>query len=246
MVCQAAEITDDEASVGTPEVMQKEPNKGTRPVTLDVEQMREEIFKDKDQETILQDEDTIVEEDLPTYSQDSQEYMHWHYKLNHPTHIVMTKMAKQNMLPRRITKILINMEKQYIKPPMCNDCCGDKTTRRPWRSKSAKYNQRHLKKATHPGEVISVDQLESSIPGFIGQMARKLTRQCIVACTIFVDHASDFSYVYHQTSMTSEETLKSKLAFEKFALYTSSTIMLIMEESKTTCSLKALKTKGRQ
>jgi len=25
-----------------------------------------------------------------------------------------------------------------------------------------------IKKATHPGEVISVDQLESSIPGFIG------------------------------------------------------------------------------
>jgi transposase InsO family protein len=44
------------------------------------------------------------------------------------------------------------------------------------------------------------------------------TRQCIVASTVFVDHASDFSYVYHQTSMTSEETLKSKLAFEKFAL----------------------------
>ncbi len=35
-----------------------------------------------------------VEEDYPMYSQDSQEYMHWHYKLNHPTHIVMTKMAK--------------------------------------------------------------------------------------------------------------------------------------------------------
>jgi hypothetical protein len=102
---------------------------------------------------------------------------------------------------------------------MCNDCCGAKATRRHWRGKSAKYNQRHLKKATHPGEVISVDQLESSIPGFIGQMTGKLTRQCIVASTVFVDHASDFSYVYHQTSMTSEETLKSKLAFEKFALW---------------------------
>jgi hypothetical protein len=61
-----------------------------------------------------------------------------------------------------------------------------------------------IKKATYPGEVISVDQLESSIPGFIGQMTGKLTRQRIVASTIFLDHASDFSYVYHQTSMTSE------------------------------------------
>ena len=48
-------------------------------------------------------------------------------------------------------------------------------------------------------------------------MTGRLTNQCIVASAIFVDHASDLSYVYHQTSMTSEETLKSKLAFEKFA-----------------------------
>jgi len=53
MDCQAAKITDDEASVETPEVTHKETNKGTRPVTPDVEQMREEIFKDKDKETIL-------------------------------------------------------------------------------------------------------------------------------------------------------------------------------------------------
>jgi hypothetical protein len=29
--------------------------------------MRQEIFKDKEQEIILQDEDTEVEEDFPTY-----------------------------------------------------------------------------------------------------------------------------------------------------------------------------------
>jgi hypothetical protein len=42
----------------------------------------------------------------------------------------MIKMAKQNMLPRRITKILVDMSKQHSKPPMCNDCCGAKATRR--------------------------------------------------------------------------------------------------------------------
>jgi hypothetical protein len=64
---------------------------------------------------------------------------------------------------------------------------------------------------------VAVDQLESSIPGFKGQMTGKLTNQHIVASTIYVDHASDLSYVYHQTSITSEETLKSMLAFEKCA-----------------------------
>jgi hypothetical protein len=100
---------------------------------------------------------------------------------------------------------------------MCNDCCGARATRKPWRGKGKRHIQKHLKKTPHPGEVVSVDQLESSIQGFIGQMTGRLTNQPIVASTIFVDHASDLSYVYHQTSMTSEETLKSKLAFEKLA-----------------------------
>jgi len=69
MDCQAAEVTDDEASVETPKISQE------------TEQMREEIFKDKETETILHDEDeTVEEEDFPTYSQDSHEYMHWHYR----------------------------------------------------------------------------------------------------------------------------------------------------------------------
>ena len=48
---------------------------GKRPVTpSEVEQMREEIFKGKEAEAILFDEnETIEEEDFPTYSQDSQE-----------------------------------------------------------------------------------------------------------------------------------------------------------------------------
>jgi hypothetical protein len=221
MDCKAAEVTDDEVSIEAPKVSQNKTEKtmnGVRPVTpTEIEQMREEIFKDKESESILHDDDETVEEDFPTYAQDSQDYMNWHYRLNHPTHTVITKMAKQGMLPRGITKILTTMSKQHTKPPMCNECCGAIATREPRRGKGKRYIQKHLKKTPHPGEVVSMDQLESSIPGFIGQMTGKLTNQHIVASTVYVDHASDLSYVYHQTSMTSEETLKSKLAFEKFA-----------------------------
>jgi hypothetical protein len=85
------------------------------------------------------------------------------------------------------------------------------------RTGAGKRNTSHIKSATRSGEVVSVDQLESSIPGFIRQMTGKLTRQRIVGSTVYVDHASEFSFVYHQTSMSSEETVKSKSAFEKFA-----------------------------
>jgi hypothetical protein len=115
MDCKAAEVTDDEASVEAPKVSQNKTEKtmnGVRPVTpTEIEQMREEIFKDKESESILHDDDETVEEDFPTYAQDSQDYMNWHYRLNHPTHTVMTKMAKQGMLPRGITKILTTMSK---------------------------------------------------------------------------------------------------------------------------------------
>jgi hypothetical protein len=74
--------------------------------------MREEIFKDREPEPKTYEEDESEEEDLHTYAQDSQEYMHWHYRLNHPSHTVMTRMAKLRMLPRGITRILKTMNKQ--------------------------------------------------------------------------------------------------------------------------------------
>ena len=68
MDCQTAYITDDESSVGTPEKTHTDPKEVIRPVTLDMEQMREEIFKDQEQETILHDEDETVEEDYSTFT----------------------------------------------------------------------------------------------------------------------------------------------------------------------------------
>ena len=148
MDCQTAEVTDDEASIVAPRISQQSSNKemeSTRPVTpTEVEQMREEIFKDKESEPITYKEDEPEEEDLHTYAQDSQEYMHWHYRLNHPSHAVMTRMAKLRILPREKTRILTTMNKQQVKPPMCNDCCGAKATRKPWRGKGKRRIQKHL------------------------------------------------------------------------------------------------------
>jgi hypothetical protein len=114
---QAAEVTDDEASIVAPKTSQQSINKemeGIRPVTpTEEEQMREQIFKDKEPEPITYEEEELEEEDLHTYAQDTQEYM-------------------------------------QVKPPMCNDCCGARATRKPWRGKGKKHIQKHLKKPSHP------------------------------------------------------------------------------------------------
>jgi hypothetical protein len=117
MDCQIAEVTDDEASVEAPKVSQDKSEKGMDGVRKSRTNERGNLQGSRIR-AILHDEDETEEEDFPTYAQDSQEYMHWHYRLNHPTHTVMTKMAKQWMLPRGITKILTTMSKQYTKPPM--------------------------------------------------------------------------------------------------------------------------------
>jgi hypothetical protein len=183
---EPAIVTDDEASIQSQEWNQPS-NEEEQEQDNDLTQMREKPIE------VTFEEDTDVREGYPVYASDKQDYMHWHRKFNHPT--VLIKMALQDMLPRRFKKILKDMDRKKIKPPMCNDCYGAKATRKPWRVKGNKSNRSHAKKAVNPGNVVSVDQLESSIPGFIGQIASKLTRQRIIGSTVYIDHESDLSYV---------------------------------------------------
>jgi len=60
--------------------------------------------------------------ELPTYNHEKQEYMKWHYKLNHASLSPMQRMAQRKLLPHYITKILRKIEKTGGKAPMCNDC----------------------------------------------------------------------------------------------------------------------------
>ena len=69
----------DEASIDAPDdTPPNEQNEGIIQTTPDIEQMREELDKEMNQESILYDENTIVEEEYPINTQDSQRYMQWH------------------------------------------------------------------------------------------------------------------------------------------------------------------------
>jgi hypothetical protein len=92
-----------------------------------------------------------------------------------------------------------------------------KATKQPWRTK-APINQQSIPPITRPGDCVSVDQLESKTPGFVGQLKGPiLTKNRYKMATIFVDHFSRLSFVYLQYSSSGAETLKAKLAFEDFA-----------------------------
>ena len=69
----------DEASIDAPDdTPPNEQNEGIIQTTLDIEQMREEPDKEMNRKPILYDENTIVEEEYPINTQDSQRYMQWH------------------------------------------------------------------------------------------------------------------------------------------------------------------------
>ena len=70
---------------------------------------------------------------------------------------------------------------------------------------------------TQPGQVVSVDQLKSTTPGFVAQLKGLLTTQRYNYATIFVDQYSKLSFVFLQKRITSAETVLAKQSFECFA-----------------------------
>ena len=109
-----------------------------------------------------------------------------------------------NILPRKYLK---------IKPPKCAGCLYSSMTRKPWTT-NRKQKRRHIKLTKELGMCLSIDQMESTTPDFIGQTKGMLTKLKYRAATIFVDHASRFTYVHLQKDMTSESTVEAKQAFE--------------------------------
>ena len=73
------------------------------------------------------------------------------------------------------------------------------------------------KESSEPGEVISVDQMVSPVPGLIAQMVGFLMKQQYKYATVFVDQASHKGFVSLQKTCSAEETIKAKRAFEQYA-----------------------------
>ena len=99
--------------------------------------------------------------------------------------------------------------------PFCAACQYSKMMKRPWRVKGD--NKAMAKTSTNPGQVVSVDQLESTSLGFIAQLKGTLTQQRYKYATVFVDQFSRYTFVYLQKRVTSQETVMAKHAFEHSA-----------------------------
>jgi len=182
-----------ETSVHTHEATQQESTPDNHPVMFDVED-------------VLGPGETISEDTHPEFSLVQQELLHWHYRLNHLSFTKIQEMAKQRLLPSRLAKCTV---------PLCSGCIYGKMTRRPWRTK-APYST-VPKIATAPGQCVSVDQLDATVPGLIAQLKGIPTTRRYNYATVFVDHYSKLSYIHLQQTLTSEDTVNAKKAFENYA-----------------------------
>ena len=82
-------------------------------------------------------------------------------------------------------------------------------------NKRAKWKA--IRTAKFAGDVVSVDQLESPVPGFVGNPKGRATTKRYVGATVFADHFSGLTYMYLMSSISGDETLDAKQAFERFA-----------------------------
>jgi hypothetical protein len=125
--------------------------------------------------------------------------LRWHHCLLHVSMARLQQLAKAGVLPSRIATCKI---------PLC-----------PWQYKTKKELVDYpVKIVLYAGQSISVDQLESPIPGLIGQMKGIITRKQYKVATVFVDYFTNASYLHLQTSTNAIETLEAKVKYKNFAL----------------------------
>ena len=131
------------------------------------------------------------------------EMLQLHYDMGHIPFTRIREMAHQGLIPSKFQKCEF---------PKCAACLFGRAKRRRRTQKKRVRNR-----ATRPGEMISVDQLESSTPGLVAQMTGFLTKKRYKVATIFVDNATGFGFIWLQLGTSSAETLQGKAAFEREA-----------------------------
>ena len=129
-----------------------------------------------------------------------------HYKLGHLSFSKIQDLAKNGYLD----SCMVN-----CRHPVCAACSYGKATKTPWRTRSS-TQQAGPRLVVAPGLCVSVDQMESPIPGLMAHMKGTPTKRRYSAATIFVDHYSRLGYVHLQETLTAQDTLQAKESFERY------------------------------
>jgi hypothetical protein len=106
--------------------------------------------------------------------------------LSHLSFQKLKQLALNDEIPKKLSK---------LKPPMCAGCLFGAMTKLLWRGKEFAFS-REIFAATKPGEIVSVDKMESTEMGFFTQLKGSLTKKRYRYCTVFVDHFSRLCFIH--------------------------------------------------
>ena len=142
--------------------------------------------------------------------------LQWYIRLGCINFLVVKWIRRQGWLG----KMCETMGKHSVRIPKCAACQYGKQERNTKEgSKQVKFEEREgiLKKnKLEPGDLVFTDQFESRIPGMVfSDRGTKVTVHTYKGGTLFVDAATCRIKAFCQSSFTAEETIQSKLTFEK-------------------------------
>ena len=178
IIAEPAEISDDEESITEPEeglglqegeTPTEEPGeqnetkwKVEEPRKFDLAGHTKQARKKNP--VVIVDEEDRTEQLTPT-----TELLLYHYRFGHISFNKLQWMARLGILPKRLAKCNV---------PACSACLYAKATKRPWRAKT-RHNEHPGSEPLKPGDVVSVDQMVSPVPGLIAHLYRTDSSQSL-------------------------------------------------------------------
>ena len=150
-----------------------------------------------------------------------REWLKWHQRLGHRAFATIRYLLSTGTLAKsqRARTLHTQISKQ-VECPKCAACCYAKAKKRPRdkprthaRVKDAPSSLRN--DILDPGQEVSVDHLVSSVPGRTYEgFGKGHKTQMFRGSALFVDNATSYTYVHHQKSLNTHDTLRGKEAFE--------------------------------
>lgn len=154
-------------------------------------------------------------------SEAQKELLRWHQRLGHLAFKKIQHLMRTGVLSHTEgTRGLHTAASKLIEPPKCAACLfGKQTVRSSPGSKTTVIRDRAgVLRAGNllPGSEVSVDHFISSVKGrlFSGYDKGGDDTRYVGGC-IFIDHSSSYIHVEFQSSLSTHETLRAKMAFER-------------------------------
>ena len=172
--------------------------------------------------------ESIASESNQNITSNQKELLVWHWRLGHIGMNWLQSLMKQRTFVdmtggnKTVNKAIISTKHSTTSKcaqPKCAGCLLGKA-----QCKNIHKSKPHLREKflsigkLQPGDLIFVDQYVSKTKGrLLNTRGKESEHEMYNGGTIFVDAATSFTKVFHQTSLRAGDTLRSKHAFDRIA-----------------------------